>query len=154
MTKRPKTNKYCALRDLTNESAVEQFFVIRLLKDLGFDDSEILTKTSIKELVIGRGRKKENYKPDYAIKLKNKVRLLIDAKDPKESVDSYFYQISGYALNINQEYDSAEKPVKLCILTNGVVINSIIGQTINHFLSLSLKIFLMAILIFPNCKNI
>lgn len=121
MTSQPPTNKYCSLRDLTNESSVEQFFVIRLLKDLGFSDSEILTKTSIKELVIGKGSKKINYKPDYAIKLRNKIRLLIDAKDPKENIDNYFYQISGYALRINQEYQTEDKPTRLCILTNGVV---------------------------------
>jgi type I restriction enzyme M protein len=121
VTALPLVNKYCSLRDLTNESSVEQFFVIRLLKDIGFDDSEILTKTSIKELVIGRGAKKENYKPDYAIKLRNKIRLLIDAKDPKENIDNYFYQISGYALRINQEYSTEDKPARLCILTNGVL---------------------------------
>ncbi|HMK93884.1 MAG TPA: N-6 DNA methylase [Candidatus Limnocylindrales bacterium] len=121
MTVSPRANKYCSLNDLTNESSVEQFFVIRLLKDLGFEDSEILTKTSIKELVIGKGSKKENYKPDYAIKLKNKIRLLIDAKDPKENVDNYLYQISGYALAINQSYSTEDKPTRLCVLTNGII---------------------------------
>lgn len=118
--RRENKNKYCLKEDLSNESSVEQFFVIRLLKDLGFKDSEIQTKKSIKELAIGKGSKKENYKPDYAIKLKNKPRFLIDAKDPNEEIDGYLYQISGYALSLNQKFEDV-KPVKICILTNGII---------------------------------
>ena len=58
------TNKFCRIKDLTNESSVEQFFVIRLLQDLGFKDADIKTKESIDELVISAGgRTKEKYKP-------------------------------------------------------------------------------------------
>ena len=121
MSEKLAHNKYCALKDLTNESAVEQFFTIRLLKDLGFHDSEILTKTSIKELVIGKGSKKETFKPDYAIRLKHQIRLLVDAKGPEENIDDYLYQISGYALSVNQEYDDDEKPIKFCVLTNSKI---------------------------------
>lgn len=134
-------NKYCSLNDLTNESAVEQFFVIRLLKDLGFRDSEILTKTSIKELLIGKGSKKENYKPDYALRIKGKVRIIIDAKDPKENIDNYFYQISGYALGINKEYDDSQKPVKYCILTNGKITKLFKWANINPVLTLNFEEF-------------
>lgn len=112
------SNLFCKKSNLTNESSVEQFFVIRLLKFLGYRDSQIKTKTSIKSLAIGRGSKKENYKPDYAIKLKGKVRFIIDAKDPKEKLEEWIHQPSGYSLALNQK-DSKEDSVRYFILTNG-----------------------------------
>lgn len=113
-------NKYCSKNSLRNESDVEQFFLIRLFEDLNYKDSNIKNKRSLKEFEIGRGSKKENYKPDYVIEYKGKPRIVVDAKDPKESIDNYFYQVSGYSLAINQTYDD-EKPVRYCILSNGLL---------------------------------
>ena len=134
-------NKYCNIQDLTNESSVEQFFVIRLLSDLGFKDSEIKTKKSIKELVIGKGSTKENYKPDYAIKINGKIRIILDAKDPNEDIDKYHYQVSSYALGLNQQYDSV-KPVKYCILTNGISLKIFYWDTKKPILELSFENFI------------
>lgn len=134
-------NKYCNIQDLTNESSVEQFFVIRLLSDLGFKDSEIKTKKAIKELVIGKGSTKENYKPDYAIKINGRIRIILDAKDPNEDIDKYLYQVSGYALSLNQQYDSI-KPVKFCILTNGISLKIFRWDTKKPILELSFKNFI------------
>jgi len=111
-------NKYCEIKDLTNESSVEQFFVIRLLKDLGYPDKSIMPKKSLSKLTIGRGSKKENYKPDYALKIEKRIRILIDAKSTNEKIEDYFYQISNYALSLNQK--DQKQPVKYCILTNGL----------------------------------
>ena len=44
MRSRPGENKYCRLADLTNEASVESFFLLRLLKDLGYKDDEIRTR--------------------------------------------------------------------------------------------------------------
>ena len=134
-------NKYCNIEDLTNESSVEQFFVIRLLSDLGFRDSEIKTKKSIKELAVGKGSTKENYKPDYAIKVNGKIRIILDAKDPNEDIDKYYYQVSGYALALNQQYDSI-KPVKFCILTNGISLKIFRWDTKKSVLELSFQNFI------------
>jgi len=111
-------NIFCNKTDLTNESAVEQFFIIRLLKFLGYQDRHIKTKTSLKKLTIGRGSSKENYKPDYGIIIKEKVRVIIDAKAPQEELDKYIYQPSGYCLRLNQK-DTEENPVQYFVLTNG-----------------------------------
>lgn len=70
----------CRKEDLGNEASVEQFFVDRLLKRLGWSDSQIKTKESISELSINLGRKKIPYKPDYALSYRRKVRFVIDAK--------------------------------------------------------------------------
>jgi len=113
-------NIFCKKEDLTNESSVEQFFVIRLLKDFGYKDSNIKPKQALKTLVIGKGVKKEKYRPDYVIVFKDKPRIVIEVKDPNEIVEDYLYQVSGYALSINQEYEK-QKPVAYCILTNGLI---------------------------------
>ena len=60
-------NPYCKREDLSNEASVETFFVSRLLKDLGYKDSQIKTKESIETLTVGLGHKSEKYKPDYAL---------------------------------------------------------------------------------------
>jgi len=112
-------NMFCDKKDLSNESSVEQFFVIRLLKKLGYKDKDIKTKESVEKLTIGRGSRKEKHKPDYVIFSKGKPRMVIDAKDPSENVDDYLYQTSNYSLTLNQKYK--DNPVKYFILTNGLV---------------------------------
>ena len=115
-------NKYCTLEVLQNESSVEQFFITRLLIDLGFKDSEIKTKNTIDELVIGKGSKKERYRPDYVVFWNKEPFMLIDAKDPEITIENYLYQVSDYALRINQKYPG-EKPLRYCVLTNGITFN-------------------------------
>ncbi|HZV69855.1 MAG TPA: N-6 DNA methylase [Saprospiraceae bacterium] len=121
MTKKQSAslNKFCDSSDLINEASVESFFVLRLLKDLGYKDSEIATKKSIQELKIPKGRKQENYRPDYIISSKKLPRWIIDAKGTYERVDNFSYQCAGYALMINRKY--TQKPVRFYMLTNGLL---------------------------------
>jgi len=114
-----QTNLFCDKKVLTNESSVEQFFVQRLLTHIGYTDTQIKPKTSIKELTIGKGSSKENYRPDYAIQVKDKIRLIIEVKDPKEKLIDFLYQPSSYCLCLNQA-DQKEDPAKYFILTNGL----------------------------------
>lgn len=86
-----------------------------------FKDKDIHTKKSIKNLIIGRGSKKENYKPDYVCFVRKEPKLVIDAKNPKENVDKYIYQTSGYSLCLNQKFPT-KNPVKYFILTNGLIL--------------------------------
>lgn len=108
----------CRKEDLGNEASVEQFFVDRLLKRLGWADSQIKTKESISELSVNLGRKKMPYKPDYALSYRRKVRFVIDAKSTKENLDSWVGQCSSYCLLINQGYK--DNPVQYFVLTNGL----------------------------------
>ena len=113
-------NKYCRSIDLTNEASVESFFVLRLLKDLGYDDNEIKTKHSIESLNTGKGRKRgEPYKPDFIVLGKEKPRWIIDAKGVNERIESFIYQCSNYSLQINQKYD--DNPLKFYMITNGLL---------------------------------
>lgn len=112
-------NLFCNRTDLTNESDVEQFFVIRLLNYLGFKDENIKTKNSIDELVVSKGSRKENYKPDYVCFAEKRPKIVVDAKHPDENIDDYTYQVSGYALALNKKFKN-DNPVRFTILTNGI----------------------------------
>jgi len=112
-------NKYCASSDLTNEASVEAFFVARLLQDLGYLDSEVLPKPSLKDIPVPRGSSTELYRPDYVLTCGGKPRWLIDAKSPTEKVEDYTYQGAGYALEINRK--TTDKPLRYFMLTNGLL---------------------------------
>ena len=112
-------NFFCILEDLKNEASVEALFVERLLKALDYPDNKVARKESITQITIGKGAKKENYKPDYV--LFNKIGdpiIVIDAKAPSENPESYHYQVSSYALYLNQKYVD-KNPVQYVIVTRG-----------------------------------
>lgn len=111
-------NMFCDSSSLTNESSVEQFFIIRLIQKLGYKDNDIKTKEAIQKLTIGKGSKKEAHKPDYVLYKNEKPRIVIDAKSPEENIDDYIYQTSSYSLTLNQKFKN-ENPIKYFILSNG-----------------------------------
>jgi type I restriction enzyme M protein len=110
-------NMFCNIKDLTNESSVELFFISRLLKALGYKDKNIKSKESIDQVTIRTGSRRVNYKPDYVILSGNKPLLVIDAKSPKESVDKYVEQCAHYCLLINRKSNNS---VRYFLLSNGI----------------------------------
>ena len=112
------TNAYCSLSDLSNEASVEAFFVQRMLEDLGYRDAQIKTKKSLSALVVPRGRKRERYKPDYALFVDGVPRCIIDAKAVDEDIDAWVEQCSGYCLSLNRKFHS-DNPVRYFVLSNG-----------------------------------
>ena len=115
-------NKYCNKSVLNNEASVEQFFVQRLIKDLGYTDKEIKPKESLSELIIPLGQKKEKYKPDYVLVCSEKPRWLIDAKGVGEDVVKWAYQGAGYALQLNSGF-KGEDPCHYYVITNGLALS-------------------------------
>ena len=114
-------NLYCRRDTLTNEASVEQFFVNRMLADLGYRDSQIKPKHSIAELTVSLGgARTERYKPDYVLTLRKKPRWIIDAKSPNEEPEKWIPQCGGYCLGLNQSFEN-ENPVGYFILTNGLI---------------------------------
>ena len=111
-------NLFCARSDLTNEAAVERLFCDRLLVELGYKDHQIKSKTALDEIAIGHGRRREKYRPDYAMSVGGKPHWILDAKHPDEDPDEWFAQGSGYALALNQRYDT--NPVRQFVLSNGL----------------------------------
>lgn len=112
-------NAYCRLSDLHNEASVESFFLLRLISDLGYKDSQIKTKQSLESLTVARGRKQEKYKPDYALFRQGVPRCIIDAKSVDEDPDDWVEQCSGYCLALNRKYEK-NNPVRYFVLSNGL----------------------------------
>lgn len=145
-------NIFCEMKNLKNEADVESFFIDRLLSELKFPDEKIKRKKSIKELTIGYGSKQMNYKPDYVLFSKKYPKIVIDAKSPTEDINEYQYQISGYALNLNQTFD--KNPVKYTILTNGIKFALYLWDKAKPFLELDFSDFNNQNKKFKQLKNI
>ncbi len=139
MPRRAARNKYCQSSDLTNEASVESFFVLRLLKDLGYEDSEIKTKERIDRRRIPKGSKQELYRPDYLLICEGQPRWLIDAKSPDERVENYTYQGAGYSLQVNRKNKS--KPLRYYMLTNGLLTRVYVWDQEEAILSLRFSDF-------------
>lgn len=111
-------NKFGKLADLGNEASVEQFFVGRLLSDLGYEDRQIRPKATLDELSISTGRKSKKWRPDYALQINGKVRWICEAKGVDERLDDWVGQCSSYCLELNKLH--VDNPVEYFLLTNGV----------------------------------
>ena len=111
-------NKFVDRSSLTNEASVEALFVNPLLEILGYSQDDILFKTSISEMAVGKGSKKVLYKPDYVLTTGGIPSIVIDAKAPSEDISKWESQCASYCLEINKNFDY--NPVKLFVLTNGL----------------------------------
>ncbi len=91
-----------------------------MLSDLGYKDSQIKTKESLKTIAVSRGgRQTEKYKPDFALIVRSAPRCVIDAKSIRENPADWVPQCSGYCLALNQQYP-AKNPVRYFVLSNGI----------------------------------
>ena len=115
-----KENLFCSQSTLRNESDVEQFFVIKLLNDLGYNEENIHTKKTVSIKTIGKGKTKKEYRPDYLIYINKKIPIIcIDVKHPNISPDEGLKDALMYTREINGEY-KGKNPIKFCIGTNGI----------------------------------
>ncbi|MCK4386797.1 MAG: N-6 DNA methylase [Candidatus Pacebacteria bacterium] len=111
-------NKFCEKKVLRNESDVEQFFVARLLNDLGWKDNNILTKHAIPSYEFGKGPKKKYHIPDYQIQFGKTPFLIIEAKHPRENIGKYVSEAQDYAMVVNRGF-IGRNPVQFVLATNG-----------------------------------
>jgi len=113
-------NLFCEKEDLRNESDVEQFFVIRLLKNLGYKDANILTKQSIPAHYIGKGQKRKLHIPDYQLQIGKTPVLIVEAKNPSDQVDNYISEAQDYAMVVNRDFVGSN-PIQFVLVSNGLV---------------------------------
>jgi len=114
-----RENDFCRLADLKNEADVEQAFMRRLLEHLGYTDNQIRPKDSLTTLTVGGMRgQSANYRPDFALKIVQHVRWIVEAKAPDENLDKHIWQPRGYCTLLNGEYRD-DNPVKYFLLSNG-----------------------------------
>lgn len=112
-------NKLCRKSALRNESDVEQFFVSRLLKDLGYKDVNILTKHAIPAYVIGKGQKRQSHIPDYQVRVGKTPVVIVEAKHPNERIDKYITEAQDYATVVNRGF-IGKNPIRFVLATNGI----------------------------------
>lgn len=115
-------NKFCELRNLRNESDVETFFITPLLKELGFSENYLETKTTLKQVNIGKAKKKRPYVPDfvgYSDKKRERPVLIVDAKHPSEDAEDGVVDAQLYASVIRRSL-SKPKAEQYCIGSNGL----------------------------------
>ena len=113
-------NILCRKVDLTNERDVEAAFVEPLLRHLGYPEASVKRNRSLDKLSIPKGSRTEYYRPDYVLHdSEGKPVIVLDAKAPEKQPEDYKYQVSGYALLINQRH-ADENPVKYVAVTNGL----------------------------------
>ena len=114
-------NSLCDSKDLHNEADVEALFVEPLLQVLGYPSNRIRRKASIEELVLPTtGAHGERYRPDYVLMdSAGRPVMVLDAKSPTEKPGAYRYQVTGYALLINQRHE--DNPIRYCVVSNGLV---------------------------------
>ena len=115
-------NIFCSKEDLTNESSVEQFFIIRLLQALDYPDALIKPQERIDAYRIDKGRTKKDYKPDYIVyldKAQTKPIIIIDAKEPDVSAERGVIDAQLYASVLRRKLREP-KPEQYCFGTNGL----------------------------------
>ena len=112
-------NKFCEKSALRNESDVEQFFVARLLKDLGYKDTNILTKHAIPARAIGKGQKRKSHIPDYQVCIGKMPVLIVEAKHPNEPIEKYITEAQDYAAVVNRDF-IGNNPIHYAVATNGI----------------------------------
>lgn len=116
----PSHNIYCQRADLGNEASVEDRFVSRMLRDLGYPDAQIRTKENVATRNVGKGRKREDFRPDYLLVASSLPRCVVDAKATTEDLGKWVDQCSSYCLQLNKEYPADKDPVRYFVLSNGI----------------------------------
>ncbi|MEA1031021.1 type I restriction endonuclease [Pseudomonas sp. N-137] len=110
--------------DARTESDVEQKIVYKLLtlsapSGLGYNDSDIRTKTDIRKLKIDKGTKERLYYPDYAVIVDGLPCIIIEAKTPGENLAEASREARLYASEINSSYPRNTNPCEIIIATDG-----------------------------------
>lgn len=106
-------------RDLTSEAEVETRLLAKLFTDLGYPDLSIIPKKAVPSLNISSGSKTHPYQVDFLLKSpRGAVKVLVEAKEPDESVPGAWGQAASYALSYNRDKKPAER-IDWLLISNG-----------------------------------
>ena len=113
-------NKFCKKANLRNESDVEQFFIIRLLADLGYTDTNILSKSAVLGHFSGKGENRNQHFPDYQVRIGKTPILIIEAKTSQEIINKkHIGEAQDYATVVNRGF-IGKNPIQYVCATNGI----------------------------------
>lgn len=110
--------------ELITEGDVELKVITPLLLNpepigLGYNNSNIQSKISLRKLTIDKGSKAQLYYPDFIVNVNGIPLVVIEAKKPNEDVVEAFRQASLYAGEINRFFKKDVNPCELIIATDG-----------------------------------
>lgn len=111
-------------KELITEGDVELKVITPLLFNpepigLGYNNSNIQSKVSLRKLMIDKGAKAQLYYPDFIVNVNGIPLIVIEAKKPDEDIEEAFRQASLYASEINRFFDKDLNPCELIIATDG-----------------------------------
>jgi GTPase SAR1 family protein len=111
-------------RFLLNESDVEQKIIWPLLTNpeptgLGFNETHIQTKLSLRKIKIEKRKNSKLFYPDYVILIEGLPLIVIEVKKPNEDLQEAYREARLYALEINALYKESINPCKLIIASDG-----------------------------------
>lgn len=105
--------------DLNSEAEVETRLLMPLFKDLGYSDLAIIPKKDIPSLMANDGSRKRNVYVDFILTgIDNLAKIIVEAKDPKVSIQEAWGQAASYALSYNRDKKENEK-IKWLLISNG-----------------------------------
>lgn len=115
---------FCEYNSLKNESDVEQKFIYPFLTSksplgIGLDDSQILTKSLLRQKIIGKGQKQKYYYPDYLISIRGIPVLVLEAKKPTEDLSIAYSEARLYAEEVNADFPHNINVCQLIVVCNG-----------------------------------
>lgn len=111
-------------RELITEGDVELKVITPLLLNpepigLGFNNSNLQSKISLRKLMIDKGAKAQLYYPDFIVNVDGIPLIVIEAKKPNEDLVEAYRQASLYASEINRFFKKDINPCELIIATDG-----------------------------------
>ncbi len=106
-------------RDLKSEAEVETRLLAPLFKELGYPPKAVVPKKQLAPLVVNSGAKRTTVEVDFLLfGSSGKARVVVEAKDPKKSVQAAWGQAASYALSYNSNRAEEER-IKWLLISNG-----------------------------------
>lgn len=111
-------------QELITEGDVELKVIMPLLLNpepigLGYSNSNIQSKISLRKLMVDKGAKAQLYYPDFLINVNGIPLITIEAKKLGEDLEEAFRQASLYSSEINRFFKQGVNPCELIIATDG-----------------------------------
>lgn len=108
-----------ASKDLSSEAEVETRLLQPLFNLLGYPITSIKPKKQLRPVVVASGSKKVTVEADFLLLRKNgTAKIVVEAKDPKKSVEEAWGQAASYALSYNRD-KTPENKIKWLLISNG-----------------------------------
>lgn len=127
--------------DIGSEAEVETRLLQPLFNDLGYPQTKVIPKKQLLPLIISAGSKKTTVEADFLLlSAGNHAQVVVEAKDPRKSVQEAWGQAAGYALSYNRSKPANER-IKWLLISNGHITSLYQHDSDNPTITLQLSDF-------------